>query len=166
MLPKVSVGRTHANILANLDSYRLLISDESFEETVALARGLSGVRICHINSTASGGGVAELLARQVPVLQGLGIAADWRLIHGSPEFFTVTKAFHKALQGAEFHLRGSEQSLYTFRRTRRAPGCWRNNMTSSSCTTRSRPPSAISAARGTRSGSGGATSTPRPRMSR
>jgi len=89
-----------------------LISDEVYEDGVALARALRGVRICHINSTASGGGVAELLARHVPILQALGIQADWRLIHGQPEFFTVTKAFHNALQGADYDLRRPEQDLY------------------------------------------------------
>jgi trehalose synthase len=112
VLPKVSVGRRCGAIIANVESYRLLISDELFDEIVALARELRGVRICHINSTAFGGGVAELLTRYLPALQALGVSADWRLIHGRPEFFTVTKAFHNALQGADYELRGAEQSLY------------------------------------------------------
>jgi trehalose synthase len=112
VLPKVSVGRRSGAIVANVESYRLLISDELFDEIVALARELRGVRICHINSTAFGGGVAELLTRYLPALQALGVSADWRLIHGRPEFFTVTKAFHNALQGADYDLRDAEQSLY------------------------------------------------------
>jgi trehalose synthase len=112
VLPKVSVGRRCGAIIANVESYRLLISDELFDEIVALARELRGVRICHINSTAFGGGVAELLTRYLPALQALGVSADWRLIHGRPEFFTVTKAFHNALQGADYDLRDAEQSLY------------------------------------------------------
>jgi trehalose synthase len=112
VLPKVSVGRRSGAILANVESYRLLISDELFDEVVALARALRGVRICHINSTAFGGGVAELLTRYLPALQALGVSADWRLIHGRPEFFTVTKAFHNALQGADRDLPEPEQSLY------------------------------------------------------
>jgi trehalose synthase len=112
VLPKVSVGRRCGALLANVESYRLLISDELFDEIVALARELRGVRICHINSTAFGGGVVELLTRYLPALQALGLSADWRLIHGRPEFFTVTKAFHNALQGADRELQEPEQSLY------------------------------------------------------
>jgi trehalose synthase len=72
----------------------------------------SGVRVCHVNSTAYGGGVAELLSRYLPLIQGLGISAEWRLIHGAPEFFTVTKSFHNALQGAHYDLPKSARALY------------------------------------------------------
>jgi trehalose synthase len=112
MLQKVSVSRRCAAIIANVQNYRTLISDELFEELTALARDVRDVRICHLNSTAFGGGVAELLARYVPMLQALGVSADWRLIHGQPEFFTVTKAFHNALQGGHYALGEREQKLY------------------------------------------------------
>ncbi len=112
MLPEVSVSRRCGAILANVGNYRMLISDELSEELWALAKGLQGVRICHLNSTPSGGGVAELLARYVPMLQAFGIQVDWRLIHSEPEFFTVTKAFHNALQGGHYALGQAQQQLY------------------------------------------------------
>ncbi len=90
----------------------MLISDELSDELSTLAKDLRDVRICHLNSTAFGGGVAELLARYVPMLQALGLHADWRLIHSQPEFFTVTKAFHNALQGGHYGLGEVEQKLY------------------------------------------------------
>jgi trehalose synthase len=65
--------------LANVESYRLLISDELFDEIVALARELRGVRICHINSTAFGGGVASFdpLPPSAASAGGIcGLAAD------------------------------------------------------------------------------------------
>jgi trehalose synthase len=99
-------------MLANVQNYRMLISDELSEELSSLAGDLRDVRICHLNSTAFGGGVAELLSRYVPMLQALGVSADWRLIHGQPEFFTVTKAFHNALQGGHYALGELEQKLY------------------------------------------------------
>ena len=68
--------------------------------------------MCHLNSTANGGGVAELLSRYLPLVQALGVAAEWRLIHGPPEFFTVTKAFHNALQGGHYDLGEPEQNLF------------------------------------------------------
>jgi len=112
MLPKISVSRRCAAILANVQNYRMLISDELSEELATLARELRDVRICHLNSTAFGGGVAELLSRYLPMLQALGVSADWRLIHGQTEFFTVTKTFHNALQGGHYALGDEEKRLY------------------------------------------------------
>ncbi len=112
MLPKVSVSRRCGAMLANVRNYRMLISDELSDELSVLAKDLRDVRICHLNSTAFGGGVAELLSRYVPMLQALGIHVDWRLIHSQPEFFTVTKAFHNALQGGHYGLGEVEQKLY------------------------------------------------------
>lgn len=112
MLPKVSVGRPNAAVVADVENYRLLVGDEMMDEVTTLARDLRGARICHINSTAYGGGVAELLSRYLPLLQGVGVSAEWRLIHGQPEFFTVTKAFHNALQGGHYDLQESEERVY------------------------------------------------------
>jgi hypothetical protein len=63
MLPKVSIGRPNAAVSADVEHYRLLIGDDLIDEVIALAKTLKDVRICHINSTAYGGGVAELLSR-------------------------------------------------------------------------------------------------------
>lgn len=112
MLPKVAIGRPNAAVSADVEHYRFLVGDELMDELVTLAKNLKDVRICHINSTAYGGGVAELLSRYLPLLQGLGVSAEWRLIHGQPEFFTVTKAFHNALQGGHYDLQEPEQNTY------------------------------------------------------
>lgn len=98
MLPKVSVGRHCCASSSNIDNYRPLVGDAVIDEILELSRQLRGLRICNINATASGGGVAELLSRQIPIYQALGVAADWRIIHGDKEFFTATKGFHNALQ--------------------------------------------------------------------
>jgi len=112
MLEKVTLGRHCGAVCASIENYRILVGDELIDEIIDLARLLSGIRICHINSTAYGGGVAELLARHLPILQDLGLSSDWRLIHGTPDFFTVTKAFHNALQGAEYDLKEPQQTVY------------------------------------------------------
>jgi trehalose synthase len=54
-----------------------------------------------VNSTAVGGGVAEMLHRVVPLLNELGIETKWEVIKGGADFFDITKAFHNALQGKE-----------------------------------------------------------------
>jgi len=112
MLPKVSIHRFSCAPFTNIDNYRRIVGDEVIDELDALSRELRGVRVCHINSTGFGGGVAELLARLVPLARALGIDADWRLIQGTPEFFRVTKAFHNALQGGVHSLSESEKAIY------------------------------------------------------
>jgi trehalose synthase len=89
-----------------------VVGDELVDEIDGLARDLKGARVCHINSTGFGGGVAELLSRHVPLARALGIEADWRLIQGTPEFFTVTKSFHNALQGARYALSETDKAIY------------------------------------------------------
>ena len=112
MLPQVALGRHCCAQSTNSDNYRSLVGDELIDEVQALAKELSGVRICQINATAAGGGVAELLGRQIPVLQAMGVNADWRLIHGDPAFYEVTKAFHNALQGGSLDLTKTVKQTY------------------------------------------------------
>lgn len=69
-----------------------------------LSEDLKGLRVCQINATAAGGGVAELLSRLVPIYLALGITADWRPIYGDKDFFTITKSFHNTLQGMRAQL--------------------------------------------------------------
>jgi trehalose synthase len=96
MLHKVSLG------IANIDKYRLIEARGVIDEVVSLGEELKGIRLCHINSTPFGGGVAELLVSYIPLLRSLGIKADWQIIRGNRRFFTITKALHNALQGATF----------------------------------------------------------------
>jgi trehalose synthase len=84
-----------------LADYEEVAGREAIERIRALAEPFRGARVLHINATAYGGGVAELLSTHVPLLRSLGIDAEWQVIHGSDEFFAVTKAVHNALQGAE-----------------------------------------------------------------
>ncbi len=112
MLPKVSVHRFTSAPFTNVESYRRIVGCELIDEIESLARALKGVRVCHVNSTGFGGGVAELLSHLVPLARCLGIEADWRLIQGTTEFFSVTKAFHNALQGAAHSLSDSDRAIY------------------------------------------------------
>ncbi|MEA3493745.1 MAG: glycosyltransferase [Candidatus Margulisiibacteriota bacterium] len=64
-----------------------------------LADKLRGKTIKMVNSTAEGGGVAEMLHRVVPLFNELGLKVKWEIIKGRGEFFNATKAFHNALHG-------------------------------------------------------------------
>ncbi len=112
MLPKVSVHRFNCAAFIDVENYRRLVGDAIIDEIEALARDLNGVRVCHVNSTGFGGGVAELLSRHVPLANALGIQTDWRLIQGTSEFFTVTKSLHNALQGAAKTLSEADKAIY------------------------------------------------------
>ena len=84
----------------SLEDYRPIVGDEEIETIRALAEPLKGARVLHLNATAFGGGVSELLNALVPLKHDLGIDADWQVMRGSDEFFAVTKALHNSLQGA------------------------------------------------------------------
>jgi trehalose synthase len=96
-----------------LADYEEVAGVEAIERIRALAEPFRGARVLHINATAYGGGVAELLSTHVPLLRDLGIEAEWQVIHGSDEFFAVTKAVHNALQGgAEVEWNAQMQKIY------------------------------------------------------
>lgn len=96
----------------DLDSYAPIVGAEIIDRIRALAEPLRGARVLHINATAYGGGVAELLATHVPLLRDLGIDAEWQVIRGSDQFFAVTKMMHNALQGAAVDWSPREQHIY------------------------------------------------------
>jgi trehalose synthase len=82
-----------------LEDYQDVAGPGVIEELRALAGRVAGRKMQHINSTAVGGGVAEILTRLVPLLRELGVDAAWDVIKGDQAFFSVTKAFHNALHG-------------------------------------------------------------------
>ena len=83
--------------------FRQILSDEAYAELSAAtvqARSLFGGRtVWNINSTARGGGVAELLQSLVAYACGAGIDTRWLVIQGKSEFFTITKRIHNQIQG-------------------------------------------------------------------
>ena len=81
---------------------------------------LRGARVLNINATPYGGGVAEMLRAEVPVLRDLGIDCDWQIITGDNPFFRVTKAMHNALQGADRPLSILERETYLEQAARNA----------------------------------------------
>lgn len=86
-----------------LDDYAAVIGAGEIEELRILARPLLGRPVEMVNSTAVGGGVAEILNRIIPLAEDLGLSFRWDVITGCEDFFTVTKAFHNALHGAPYH---------------------------------------------------------------
>jgi trehalose synthase len=87
--------------MSRLEAYREIAPQGSVEFLLRMAEKVQGKKIIHVNSTKLGGGVAEILRSLVPLLQSVGLDAQWEMITGNEEFFSTTKAFHNALQGQE-----------------------------------------------------------------
>jgi trehalose synthase len=83
----------------SLDDYREIIGEDAIADIRELALPLQHSRVLHLNATSFGGGVAELLSAVVPLMNDVGLAADWQVMRGSDEFYAVTKAMHNGLQG-------------------------------------------------------------------
>lgn len=84
---------------AKIDDYIPIVGQPIIDDLRLLSDRLRGKSIQNINSTAVGGGVAEILSRMVPLLKEIGVNANWDVIKGGSQFFNVTKKFHNALHG-------------------------------------------------------------------
>src|SRR5687767_13503075 len=85
-----------------LKDYEPIIGKAELDELRFLARHLQGKRVKMVNSTAVGGGVAEILNRLIPLMNELEVFTKWDVITGGNDFFEVTKGFHNALHGGEY----------------------------------------------------------------
>jgi len=109
MLQLVDVG------VRSIAAYRGIAPDPILDELADLASDLRGARVLHINATPYGGGVSELLRSVVPLLNDLGLAADWRIIGGDDAFFDATKTLHNALQGSPVNLSDAQRTAFLAR---------------------------------------------------
>lgn len=98
--------------MVDIDDYAPLIGEETLERLLHKSHRLRGLRVLHLSSTFYGGGVAELLSSETLLARSLGVKADWRLIQGSPDFFSVTKKIHNALQGGDINLTELKKEVY------------------------------------------------------
>jgi trehalose synthase len=96
----------------SIDDYTDIIGQDNTREIKELAGRIEGATITHINSTRSGGGVAEILQNLIPLANSLGLKAKWDVLEGATEFFDVTKSFHNALQGMDIPLTKSMKEIY------------------------------------------------------
>jgi trehalose synthase len=95
---------TTTTTTAGLDDYVSLLGAAEIDELRSLARTLIERNVLMVNSTAVGGGVAEILNRLVPLASELGVNIRWEVIEGGADFYDVTKAFHNALHGEPYRL--------------------------------------------------------------
>lgn len=101
--------QTESKTLAAYESY---IDEQQHQEIHAIAEEHADTRMGHINSTASGGGVAEILVSVVPLLNDVGVDTDWQVMDAPDEFFEVTKTIHNGLQGGQTELTEDMRETY------------------------------------------------------
>jgi trehalose synthase len=96
----------------SLQDYAPIAGDKILREIRQLASYLAGARVQHINTTAQGGGVAELLAMLVPLMRDVGLDATWDVMQASEPFFEVTKLLHNNLHGDHQALTADMRKIY------------------------------------------------------
>lgn len=106
MLQTVDVGER------SLASYEGIAPEGILAQLREVAEQLRGARVLHVNATPYGGGVSELLRSHVPLMNALGLVADWKIISGDSDFFDVTKKLHNGLQGADVELSSEDKERY------------------------------------------------------
>jgi trehalose synthase len=95
-----------------MEDYLPFVGKEKINRIKGIAQPLKRLRVLHINTTASGGGVAELLNSSIPLLNSLDLEVDWALLCKEEPFFEVTKNIHNALQGKKYLLSPESKSTY------------------------------------------------------
>lgn len=98
--------------MKSLDDYLPIVGEKVLGNIYQKAHRLINKHIVHINSTAHGGGVAEILNNLVLLMNDIGIDTGWRVLLGPSDFFSVTKKFHNALQGDSINLSVNKKNLY------------------------------------------------------
>jgi trehalose synthase len=87
-----------------LARFRPVVGDERVREAeevaAATAGRLAGRVVWNVNSTARGGGVAEMLPSLLAYSRGAGVDTRWLVISGNDAFFHITKRLHHALHGS------------------------------------------------------------------
>jgi trehalose synthase len=103
---------------APLERFRPALGERyaEVEEGIAAVEEVLGSRVVwHVNSTAQGGGVAEMLQSLLAYARGAGADVRWVVISGDPDFFRITKRLHNNLHGApgdDGPLGAAERSAY------------------------------------------------------
>ena len=96
----------------SLAAYAPIVGEQVIESIRQAAGPLRDARVVHINATAFGGGVAEMLVTLVPLMRDVGLDAEWQVIEGEDEFFNVTKACHNGLQGMDIPFTGEMKAVW------------------------------------------------------
>jgi trehalose synthase len=98
--------------ITQIEDYEPFVGGETIERIRKKAKSLQHLHMVNVNSTYYGGGVAELLSSLTLLMNSVGIKTGWRLIQGAPDFFSITKKMHNALQGGKINLSDRKMHIY------------------------------------------------------
>jgi trehalose synthase len=98
--------------ITQIEDYEPFVGGETIERIRKKAKSLQHLHMVNVNSTYYGGGVAELLTSLTLLMNSVGIKTGWRVIQGAPDFFSITKKMHNALQGGEIKLSNRKIQIY------------------------------------------------------
>ena len=112
LTPDIGVAEPAATGSGWLGRYERILGAQSMRALEALARSLRGHRVVMVNTTKTGGGVAEILHRVVTILNELGVPTSWEIMEGDDRFFRVTKRIHNALHGHSQPLTDEDREIY------------------------------------------------------
>ena len=98
--------------MKSLDDYRGVVSDHVLAQIYSKSTKLNNYHLVNINSTYSGGGVAEILHNLTVLMNDIGIDTGWRMLPGPQGFYTTTKRMHNALQGEDIEMDLINKELY------------------------------------------------------
>lgn len=106
MLKKTTVGQK------SFEDYKNIILPELYDKIKDHSKKLQGLKVIHLNATAVGGGVAEILMGLVPLMNDIGMQAEWLTIPHDDNFFEVTKEIHNMLQGKKVELTDKQKQIF------------------------------------------------------
>jgi len=98
--------------ITEIEDYEALVGAEVIQRIRDKAAKLKGLRVANFNSTYYGGGVSEIISSLTLLMNSLGLRTEWRVIQGRPDFFSITKKMHNALQGAEIDLSRIKKEIF------------------------------------------------------
>ncbi len=100
MIKLVEPAKTNTLDDYSAHSHLALAVQDLREKAALIRRHINGRSILMVNSTAQGGGVAEMLPQLVGILQDLGIETRWAVMGSEdPAFFRLTKRLHNMIHG-------------------------------------------------------------------
>jgi trehalose synthase len=98
--------------IVQIEDYEQFVGVETIKRIREKSKPLQGLHVVNVNSTYYGGGVSQLLSSLTLLMNDIGIKTGWRAIHGPPDFFSVTKKMHNALQGGKINITERKMKLY------------------------------------------------------
>jgi len=110
--PRIATTPPAPDAPPKFDDYGPIVGEAELSEIRYVADTLRGRTVKMVNSTAVGGGVAEILNRLIPLMNELEVPTKWDVITGGNDFFEVTKGFHNALHGEQYELTQAIKDIF------------------------------------------------------